>query len=183
MQRRSFISGIFAPIVLAAIPGFGHIWLHRPLRGLFLFIFFTGTANVAALLALDLKCGLPAAWLQPAGALAASVYTFAFLDVVRLVLWAGSKSAEARRAALFKDVVARYIAKEYGRAEESANRMLRIDPCDGTALVYLGLISGARGHKRKAIGLLKKALRFRRDEETTEDILRELKRLKEDPGR
>lgn len=180
MKKSAVVRDAVIALFLGIIPGWGHIYLRRPLRGLLIFILFFALADCVLLMALEVRIDLPKSLARPLAALAAAVYVFSVVDVIRWALWSRSKSAQSKRQNHFRKVIAHFLKNELGQAEESAEAMLRIDPHDGTALVYLGLIHGARGRKKKAIATLKRALRWRRDDTSVEDIERELRRLSED---
>jgi cytochrome c-type biogenesis protein CcmH/NrfG len=179
MRKGAFIPAVLAPLVLSLVPGWGHIWLHRPVRGMTLFLLVFGALNLALLMGLGIRVDLPRGLFHPVLAAAAGIYVYSVVDVARLALWTASRSAQAKRQTLFKKVVAHYLKGEHGQAEEAVRGMLRIDPQDTSALVYLGMIHGARGRRGKAIATLKRARRLHSDETTAKDIERELRRLKE----
>lgn len=164
-------------VILTVVPGWGHIWLHRTTRGLLLFILFFLALNYAIVFGGVLD-RIPDFAVNASLAFAAAIVVFAVVDVVRITIWLDSRAVRARRHALLESAVAHYLRREYAQAEAALRRMLRIDPHDGTALMYLGMVLRATGRRGKAESTFKKVIRDDRSGRWRSDARREIARLR-----
>lgn len=165
------------PLILAVIPGWGHIWVQRPTRGLLLFIPFFGLLNIALMGLLEPVNSPVKPWVSTALALAAALYVFSFLDTIRITIWVKSRRVQKRRSRLLWKAQVHYLKGEHGQATESLQRMLRIHPHDVTALMYSGLIRRDSGDSRAARAAWKKALAHDHEKIWETDIVRLLANL------
>ena len=173
-------------LLLSLIPGWGHIWVNRPTRGLLLFVPTVALLNICLMGMLEPVTSPMAPWVQPALALAAALYTFSFLDTVRITIWLQSRRVMKRRSRLLWKAQVHYLKGEHGQAIESVKRMLRIHPYDVTALMYSGLIRSASSDHRGARAAWNKAKLHDDDKIWTADIDRLLMSLilnEADPAR
>ncbi len=177
MNRTGPIRGILLPILLALVPGWGHIWLWRNARGVFLFAAFTALVDYAFLTdvgAFDPWRRLPTnvAWAGAAG-----LFAFSVADVLRIVFWSRSKKGLERRRTLFRRMVVHYLRDEFGQAEDAVQRMLRLTPTDAAILFWEGMIYRDSGRTLLARRAFKRALQADRRGFWSGDIEREMGRL------
>lgn len=152
------------PLALSLIPGWGHIWVHRPTRGLAIFLGFFAVLNVALVGLMAPSTGQSAPWVQPAIALAAAVFVFGFVDTLRITVWARGRTVQRRRKRLLWRAQVHYLKGEYGQSAEATRRMLRINPHDVQALIQSGLIQFETGNPTGAERLWTKARMHDRDQ-------------------
>ena len=160
------------PLILGIVPGWGHIWVQRPTRGLLLFIPFFALLNLALMGMLEPVSSPVKPWVSPAIAMAAALYVFSFLDTIRITIWVKSRRVQKRRSRLLWKAQVHYLKGEHGQAAESIQRMLRIHPHDTTALMYAGIIRRDFGDPRGARAAWKKVLAHDFDDKWKTDINR-----------
>ena len=161
MSRKGLVNGVVLPIALAFIPGFGHIWLRRSLRGLLLFMLFLSSLNYV-LWAEILDPEMPPVSLKFALATAASAWAFSIVDGIRIVVWVRSRSGQGRREASLRKLIGHWMRDELGQADETALRLLRIDPIDPEAMVWSAVVHRDLGKAKEARRLLRRARRIDR---------------------
>lgn len=175
MPRPGIVLGAILPVVLSAIPGWGHIWVRRYTRGLALFLAFFAVSDTA-FLTYQTAAGEDArATARVVGlGLGAAIWAFSLVDIVRIAVWLRSKTVRDRRAALFRKTVIHFLRGEHAQAEESIRRMLRIDPYDVPALTYLGMVRRDAGRHDDALRTFRKAARCGPDEGWSAEIEHEI---------
>ena len=177
MKRQSPATSVIVPILLSTVPGWGHIWVRRNTRGLALFLLFFSSANFALVRLVSSKADNSALPVQLALAFCAGVLFFTLADILRITLWTRSRRVRGQRATLFKRLLVHYLRKEYGQAKEAAERMLRINPYDTTALIYSGMVHQAMGESRRALQMFRRVLRVDTDGKWAHEATREIQAL------
>ncbi|MEE9394745.1 MAG: hypothetical protein V3W41_19810 [Planctomycetota bacterium] len=178
MGMRSTFGGVLLPMTLSFVPGWGHIWLHRKQLGLGLFMLFVAALNLALLFRFlsDWKHGI---WVvQVAWATAAATLVFSIYDTFRATIWSKMPGTKRRRRRYLRRTVRHYLRDEHGRAEEAATRMLRMNPIDTTALVYLAMVQEGAGRKKVALETWKRAKVVDANGRWQDDIARQIALLK-----
>ena len=138
MERKGSSSRWIARI-LAVIPGWGHVLLHRRGRGIVLFALFLFFLDVAAL-----------TWIRGDGVASPQ---FLMSTILCALLVVGSVASVARilsprrRAAVdplirrhFREGVRHYLRAEYREAANEFRCTLALDPFHGEARMYLGMV-------------------------------------------
>ena len=158
MSRPGVFTGIVIPIGLSLVPGWGHIWVKRPMRGLILFALFFAALNYGLLAENDPTDKKPLIDPTLAYGIAVGGFVFSIVDTTRVTLWLRSKTVQGRRSALFRKMVTHYLRNEYGQADEAVSKMLRIDPDDAGLIFWKGMLQRDVGQRRRAMKSFKRSL-------------------------
>jgi len=174
-------SRVFA-VLLALVPGWGHVYLGRDFIGLTLFSLsaLLGFLVFNAYLMMGgeyrmvvIRCGL---------ALHLMVSLFSLLDVWRRTSPRRLNRIEEKMAGLLRDGMISYLRDELGEAENAFRTCLKLDNQEVEALVRLGVVLARKGFHRPARRILRRARSLDLEEKWNWEIERELQALREKPG-
>ncbi len=147
-------------MVLALIPGWGHIYLGKEFQGLVLFT-LTAASGFAWLNSLWIYLGAH----QPAVFFTAGFFTMAFclyslVSVFRATAPWRLERLERQRNQLLWEGMLGFLRSEYQAAEEKFIEGARLDPLDPEPLWRAGIVAARSGSPNAARRLLLKARRL-----------------------
>lgn len=145
-------------VLLAPLPGLGHLVIRRPRRGLVLFLAATGFANVALLSELRPFWPLGTWSFQLGLVVAFALVLYSIWDVVRLGFYARLPSVHARRRRAVQEAIRCYLRHDFPQARQILDGLLDIDPADPVARLYLATLERRDGRWDRAIHHARKAL-------------------------
>lgn len=178
MSIRGTLDGVVLPLVLALVPGWGHIWLHRKTQGLFLFMLFAAAVNCALVTDLALPSRHQDLVVRLSWGVAAAILAFSVADVFRSTILRRRPGQRQKRVRYLRKAIMHYLRDEVGQAEEALAKILRFDPRDATALVYLGMLHRDAGRTREAKRAFERALAADQDGRWRVDVRGELAMLR-----
>jgi len=147
-------------LVLALIPGFGHFYLGRQWRGLFVFGLFALAVN-GMYLAVGMGQGFgnvgEHVFVLCRGA-AVAVWAYSLLHVAHLVRRFETRALIERKDYHFKRGLVQYLAGSFGTAEAEFRAVLKLDPTDADARFHLGMTCAALGRPRDAAKAFRRCL-------------------------
>ena len=166
-----------AAFVLSFVPGWGHVYWGRELRGLAIFTVFA-VAGFGLLNGLFIYLGEMRAFIIGAAAAALAAATvFSWYDILRRTSPAKVRvEAEERERSLKAGTVA-YLEGDLEAAAGHFTLPLEADPADFEALFRLGIVRARAGRPREAALSLRRALRYDEDGKWAWEIRRELELL------
>jgi len=147
-------------LVLAVIPGFGHFYLGRQWRGLFVFGLFALAAN-GMYLAIEMGQGFgdvgEEVFALCRGA-AVAVWAYSVLHVAHVVRRFETRAVIERKDYHFKRGLVQCLAGSFGSAESEFRAVLKLDPADADARFHLGMTCAALGRSRDAAKAFRRCL-------------------------
>jgi len=166
-------------LLLALLPGSGHLYLGRHWRGLLVFAVFALGANG---IYLATEFARPAMREQAvhlcAGAMAAA-WAYSLLHVARLSGRFAGAGLRERKEYHLKRGLTQYVAGAFEGAEAEFLTVLRLDPADVDARFHLGVTRRAMGKTAQAARTFRRCLADDLDGKWRWEIGRELGRLRE----
>lgn len=163
--------------LLTLVPGWGHVYWGREVRGMFFFTAFA-VAGFAFLNGLFLYLGAGRSVLIGTGGGVLLVATlWAWIDILLLTSPRRSQAYEGFRMKALQQGTLAYLQGDLAAAKAAFADCLRQDPADVEALFRLGVVTARAGEAREARALLRRASRLDLDEKWTWEIERELGRL------
>jgi tetratricopeptide (TPR) repeat protein len=164
-------------LVLSIVPGWGHVYWGRELRGLAIFTAFA-VSGFGLLNGLFIYLGeMRGLIIGGAAAVLAASATFSWYDIVRRTCAARVRAeAEERERSLKAGTVA-YLEGDLDGAAAHLSRALEADPADFEALFRLGIVRARAGRKREARLQLRRALKHDTDGKWNWEIQREIELL------
>ena len=166
-----------AALVLSIVPGWGHVYWGRELRGLAIFTVFA-VAGFGLLNGLFIYLGEMRAFIiGGAAAVLAGATAFSWYDILRRTGLARVRAeAEERERSLKAGTVA-YLEGDLDAAAGHFTLPLEADPADFEALFRLGIVRARAGRAREAALWLRRALRNDEDGKWAWEIRRQLELL------
>jgi len=161
-------------LLLALVPGLGHLYVGRHWRGLLTFALFALAVN-----------GVYAAWVMDElfvgdlcrGA-AAAAWCYSVAHIAYLSRQLRRKPVKERKDYHFKRGLTHYLAGAFGLAKAEFLTVLKLDPMDVDARFHLGMTFKALGDRRKAAKAFKRCLADDIDAKWKWEIDTEMDRLK-----
>jgi len=166
-----------AALVLSFVPGWGHVYWGRELRGLAIFTVFAvagfGLLNGLYIYLGDMRtfiiCG--------AAAVLAGTTAFSWYDILRRTAPAKVRAEAEERERSLKAGTSAYLEGDLEAAAGHFTATLEADPADFEALFRLGIVRARAGRQREAALSLRRALRYDEDGKWAWEIRRELELL------
>lgn len=154
----------WAALLLAAVPGLGHLYVGRQWRGLLFFgIFalavngyFTGVQMTRSPTRAVRQVGQHVRLFCAIGA--AAIWLYSVLDVARLSKQFETKPLRERKDYHFKRGLHHYLAGAFESACGEFLTVLKLDPMDVDARFHLGMTHRALGQNRRAARAFKRCL-------------------------
>jgi tetratricopeptide (TPR) repeat protein len=166
-------------VLLTVWPGLGHWWLGRARRGYLFFVTSTFFGNLALL---SLIAPLPPLgdWSLHAGlAGAAGTVLYAFVDILRIGVYARWPSVRERRQRRLTEAAEREDAGRVHEAREIWDRLLDVDPADPEVRLALARSYRRSGDSARALHHARRALRALPRSPVRDELLRELELARE----
>ncbi len=179
MGRIAALFRVLVPLTLSIVPGWGHIWVHRYNRGLSIFILTCAIANARILLYLNAAEVEYNLLYNACLAAIAGLYVFTFVDIIRLTVWLKGKTVAKRRRGQYRRSLVLFLRGEYEAAAKQAQRMIRTDPLDSSALMVLGMVQRESGDLKKALSTFRRGLKTATSDYWHEDLKREIEVTRE----
>ena len=169
-------------LALSLVPGWGHVYWGRELRGLAIFTVFAVSA-FALLNGLFIYLGERRS-LVVAGsaALLVGASVFAWVDLLRRTSPARVREESEERERNLKDGTVAYVTGDFDAAAERFTKCVEADPSDFEALFRLGITHSRAGRTREAALWLRRALKNDEEEKWGWEIRRELELLAQRPA-
>ena len=164
-------------LLLALIPGWGHVYLGRERAG---FALFTAAAFgwfLYANVALSYRGAHEALYGRSSLALALFFTIYSVLDVLRRTSPQRLRLLEEEKLRLLKDGMLSYLRGDLGGAIERLRRSLKLDAADVEAQFRLGVILARQGKRDEARAELRRSRALDIDGKWSWEIERELKLL------
>jgi tetratricopeptide (TPR) repeat protein len=150
------VSKRWTAILLALVPGLGHLYLGRHWRGLGVFALFAFAVN-AMFLAFEglidaqgslrlFRCGAVAAW------------AYSVLHVALLSRQFDQPPGVDRKDYHFKRGLSQYLAGAFEAARDEFRAVLKLDPMDIDARFHLGMTLRAMGQTQQAVRAFRRCL-------------------------
>lgn len=145
-------------LILAVIPGLGHLYLGRQWRGLMVFALFALAANgmYAAGLMGDREIGIYVFSLCRGAAVA--VWLYSLLHVAYLSGRFEPARVGERKDYHFKRGLTQYLSGAFDAAKAEFLTVLKLDPMDIDARFHLAMTHQALGQRRRALRAFKRCL-------------------------
>lgn len=169
-------------LALSLVPGWGHVYWGRELRGLAIFTVFAVSAFAllnGLLIYLGERRGLVVAG---SAAVLAGASVFAWVDLLRRTSPARVREESEERERNLKDGTVAYVMGDFDAAAERFTRSVEADPSDFEALFRLGITHSRAGRTREAALWLRRALKNDEEEKWGWEIRRELELLARRPA-
>lgn len=158
---------------LSIVPGLGHIYIGRCLKGVFLFMLFALFIDAAYIV--PFLFSPETRVVRGTLVAAAIVWFYTFSDVVRLTYLANTERKLKRKNELFATGVRQFLRGEYEPARDTFHQVLRLNRYDPDAHFYIGMAFKSLGKPYKARKHLKNALSYDDTKKWNFEVLQELK--------
>jgi hypothetical protein len=167
-------------LLLAAVPGLGHLYLGRSVLGLVLFTLFGLAANgfffTYTLDPSDIRTGV----LAFCGFASAAIWLASFLHAARLAGRHQEPHVAERKEYHLKRGLTQYVAGSFETARDEFLTVLKLDPTDVDARFHLAMAYARAGEPRLAVKAFKRCRSDDVDGKWRWEVQRELDRLQ--PG-
>jgi len=159
------------------LPGLGHVYVGRPVRGLVLAIGFSGAVAAAVVRGIVSPEPILDSLFLVALFAGAAVWLGTSWVTLRRVLMPLLSAVRLDKESLFTKGLASYLRDDLDRAERQFRRVIDIDPGDVEAHLQLAMVHKCRGETRLARRWFKRCRRLDVDGKWQWEIRRELARL------
>jgi len=146
-----------AIVLSLLLPGAGHALLGKGITSVLLLIGYGASVDAAIVSALWFPDMLPGRMWWLTVALAGTIWLYSALTIVRIAYWRHRPRFAAARDGAFNQALDLYLQDRYNEAREGFLRVLKLDPEDAEAHLYLssveadcGRLRGARRHLARA---------------------------------
>jgi tetratricopeptide (TPR) repeat protein len=153
------VSKRWKAILLALVPGLGHLYLGRHWRGLGIFAVFAFAVNgmFIAFEAFFYTAGAESVFMMFQGG-AVSIWAYSVLHVAYLTKQFERAPVAERKDYHLKRGLTQYLAGSFDTALDEFNAVLKLDPMDIDARFHLGMTHKALGHQKPATKAFKRCL-------------------------
>jgi len=165
-------------LILAVVPGFGHLYVGRYWRGLLVFVIFAIAANGICFARELAPAGARETAVDLCAGAAAAIWLYSVLHVAYLSRRFERKTVAERKEYHFKRGLTQYVGGAFDEARAEFLTVLRLDPMDIDARFHLGMTCRALGERREAVQSLKRCLADDIDGKWRWEIETQLKELK-----
>lgn len=165
-------------LILAVIPGFGHLYLGRHWRGLVVFAIFALAVN-GMYFAHELGPAETAAYaFSLCRGAAAAMLAYSLLHIAHVARLLARKPVPERKDYHLKRGLTQYVGGAFDGARAEFLSVLKLDPMDIDARFHLGMSCKALGERREAAKAFKRCLADDIDGKWQWEIETQLKELK-----
>ena len=166
-------------LILAVIPGFGHLYVGRHWRGLLVFAVFALAVNGMYVADVMDSSGFSLHAFSLCRGAAVAMVAYSLLHVAYLSKRFERQSVTERKDYHFKRGLAEYLAGAFDVAKTEFDAVLKLDPMDVDARFHLAMTEKALGRRREAVRAFKRCLADDLDSKWKWEIETQLKALKE----